>query len=97
MISKRIPVFALVIMMLACLFLPAAALAGPVEEAKQLQEAGDATGAFELLKKAKADLTSKLKKKQGRTEIPAFSSFKGLEHGRDGCHQEEEQGDRNRA
>jgi hypothetical protein len=63
MIGKRIATWVLAAaIFVVSLGMPGMVKADPVAEARQLQEAGDITGAYDLLKKASTDLGSKLKK-----------------------------------
>ena len=56
-------------------------MADAVAEAKQLQEAGDTSGAYDLLKKTKADLDAKLKKNKAelKSQLSALSKVSSME------------------
>ena len=81
MISKKILVCALAIIVLTALCMPGTVIADPVEEAKQLQDAGDIDGAYSLLQKASTDLNAQLKKNKSdlKTQVSALSKVSSQE------------------
>jgi hypothetical protein len=68
-------------MMIAGPGMAGAVRADAVEEAKQLQDAGDVTGAYDLLQKAKADLDARLKKNKSeiKSQLSALSGVSSME------------------
>ncbi|UCF89559.1 MAG: hypothetical protein JSV70_04835, partial [bacterium] len=81
MITKRITVCALVILILAVLSAPGAVKADPVAEAKELQDAGDVTGAYGLLEKAGSNLRAELSRNKSelKKQVSALSQVSSQE------------------